>query len=61
MCSPCSPTLLDLVEIERKLREAKAEREKLLRERVSHLSWETLADASVISVDTLARTWLSGC
>lgn len=28
-----SPTLLDLVEIERKLREAKAEREKLLRER----------------------------
>ncbi|XP_068616495.1 pleckstrin homology-like domain family B member 3 [Brachionichthys hirsutus] len=28
-----SPTLLDLVEIEKKLREAKAEREKLLRER----------------------------
>uniref|UniRef100_A0A087XEN9 Pleckstrin homology like domain family B member 3 n=1 Tax=Poecilia formosa TaxID=48698 RepID=A0A087XEN9_POEFO len=29
----CSPSLLDLVEIERKLREAKAERERLLRER----------------------------
>lgn len=51
---------MDLVEIERKLREAKAEREKLLRERVSHLSWETLADASVISADTLVRTRLSG-
>lgn len=37
---------MDLVEIERKLREAKAEREKLLRERVSHLPWETLADAA---------------
>lgn len=41
-----SPSLLDLVEIEKKLREAKAEREKLLRERVSHLPWETLADTS---------------
>lgn len=38
-----SPTLLDLVEIEKKLREAKAEREKLLRERVSHLPRGTLA------------------
>lgn len=43
---PCSPCLLDLVEIERKLREAKAERERLLRERVSHLPWETLAGTS---------------
>lgn len=60
MCSPCSPTLLDLVEIERKLREAKAEREKLLRERVSHLSRETLADSTVVSADTLVRTRLSG-
>lgn len=55
----CSPTLLDLVEIERKLKEAKAEREKLLRERVSHLSWETLADSSIISTDTLVQTRLS--
>lgn len=37
---------MDLVEIEKKLREAKAERERLLRERVSHLPWETLADTS---------------
>lgn len=41
-----SPCLLDLIEIEKKLREAKAERERLLRERVSHLLWETLADTS---------------
>lgn len=40
----CSPSLLDLVEIERKLREAKAERERLLRERVSHPPWETLTN-----------------
>lgn len=32
-----SPNLLDLKEIEKKLREAKAEREKLLKERVSRL------------------------
>ncbi|XP_034554188.1 pleckstrin homology-like domain family B member 3 [Notolabrus celidotus] len=31
-----SPSLLDLVEIEKKLREAKAERERLLREREAH-------------------------
>lgn len=41
-----SPCLLDLVEIEKKLREAKAERERLLRERVSHLPWEALAGTS---------------
>lgn len=34
------------MEIEKKLREAKAEKERLLRERVSHLLWETLAGTS---------------
>lgn len=45
---PSSPCLLDLVDIEKKLREAKAERERLLRERVSHLPWHLKSTHSIV-------------
>lgn len=48
-----SPNLLDLKEIEKKLREAKAEREKLLKERVSRLPGVGNRMVSLISQDTL--------
>ncbi|KAK7887000.1 hypothetical protein WMY93_026621 [Mugilogobius chulae] len=53
-----SPSLLDLVEIEKKLREAKAERERLLRERVSVFGWRWVKRGEA-PIDELTDTSLT--